>query len=446
MMKKLLLFLLCCGFRPLLEAQVLYVTQGDASGTVISFGTLDLNTCTYSVINPGPIIEFQDFCLGPNGEIYVSMIGLGLGIYNPVTGVSTLIIPIPDFVANSVEILPNGTIYAAGETLWEINPVAGTFTVLGPMNISGEGDLAYINGQLYLTGNDGSSSCLVQVNIADPSNSVCVLPLPYSNNTGLVNVPSSTCGDQLFATGISIDPVTLTIISHVYSIDLTNNSTNTICSFNDITGFADFSVPFNYNFSGPCCATNAGSMAPDLIQACVNQPITLLHNNDQVLEGDDAFQFAITTNLNNPAGSILVRQNTNIFTFIPGVMQPDVVYYGVALAGNDLGAGVVNLNDPCLDISNPVPLIWKRLPEIQFTPVSNLCADAPCFNLPVNLIGEAPFNLDFSVSSNNVTLFTGNASFNANTGIVNICPPAGFAGPLSINATSLADNQCICSQ
>jgi hypothetical protein len=434
----LLLFFYC--FDPA-KAQVIYTAQGDATGTNLSFGTLDLETCTYTEINPGPIIEFQDFCLGPNGEIYVAMIGLGLGIYDPISNISTLIVPIPDFLANSVEILPNGLIYAAGSTLWEIDPVAGTFLVLGNLNFPGEGDLAYINGQLYLTGNTGSGSCLVLVNIADPGNSTCVLPLPYTNNTGLVNVPSSICGDQLYGTGIIIDPNTSTFVSYVYKIDLNNNTVTEVCAFTGITGYSDFAIPFDYDFPGPCCDTDAGSIDPDTIQACINQPIILPHNNNQVLDGNDALQFAISSDPNNIKGSILVRQNTPVFTYSAGTMVPNVVYYG-----NNLGGGVVDLNDPCYDPSNVIAVIWRALPSIQFAAPSDVCADTGCFEIQAQLSGEPPFILDYAVKSGNNTLLSESVTLLSTNSSINICPPNGFSGPLNIVATKLTDARCVCTQ
>ncbi len=427
------------------NTQIIYATQGDVLGVNLSFGTLDLSTCVYTELNPGPIIEFQDFCLGPNGEIYVSLIGVGLGIYNVATNTSTLIVPIPNFLANSMEILPNGLIYAAGSELWEIDPVAGTFANLGTLSYSGEGDLAYINGQLYLTGNNGGGSCLVLVDIANPGNSTCVTPLPYTNNTGLINVPSSTCGDQLYGTGVIIDPITFGISSYAYAIDLGNNTVTEICAFSGIGGYADFAIPFDYDFPGPCCVTDAGSIDPGAIQSCVNQLITLQHNGDEVLDNNDALQFAISSSVTNPTGNIIVRQNSNTFSFQPGIMVPGVTYYAFALAGNNLGGGIIDLNDPCLDISNVIELVWNPLPSVTFSSPGNICGDNGCFDVQAQFIGTPPFVLNYTITNGSGTLLTGVFNGNNNNGTINVCLPVGAFGPMSINATQLTDAVCTCN-
>lgn len=430
-----------------LKAQVIYTAQADALAQNLSFGTLDLQTCTYTVLNSGPIIEFQDFALGPNGEIYVALIGLGLGLFDVATGTTTLLIPIPDFLANSVEITPSGTIYAAGSTLWEINPVAGTFAVLGDLNYPGEGDLAYINGNLYITGADPATgaSCLAQVNIADPSNSTCLIPLPYFGNTGLVNIPSTTCGDQLYGTGVSTDPNTGALVSHVYSIDLVAGTISDVCVFNDIAGFSDFAVPFDYNFTGPCCITDAGSITPGLIEVCANQVITLPFENNAQLDANDVLQFAVATNPNNLTGSIVVRQASAQFSFQPNLYQVNQTYYAFALAGNGLPGGQVDLNDPCLDLSNAIPLRWLPLPSVVFSPLPPICAQSPCINLPTQFTGTPPFNLSYNIIANGNTVGTGSFISSTNLALVPICIPTGISGNITIAATALTDAICTCN-
>jgi hypothetical protein len=426
------------------NGQIIFTAQLDDLGVNLSFGTLDVATCTYTELNPGPVVGFQDFCIGPNGEIYTSTIAAGLGIYDVATNTNTLILPIPDFLANSMEILPNGLIYAAGQNLWEIDPVAGTFTDLGPLSFAGEGDLAFINGQLYLTGSNGTTSCLVQVDIANPLNSTCVLPLPYFANTGLVNVPSSTCGDQLYATGVTIDPQTSLITSYVYSIDLNNNTVNELCISDAISGYADFAVPFNYDFTGPCCVTDAGSIDQGTIEVCANQTITLPHNDDEVLDNDDLLQFAIASNINNLSGSIITRQNGTVFSFQPNIMNTGTVYYAFALAGNNTN-GQVSLTDPCLDLSNAIPILWKPLPSVTFSAPNNSCIDNGCIDVSVLFTGVSVYNLDYTVFSGANAIVTNTFTSNTNANVMTVCLPAGFAGPIQIRATELTDASCTCS-
>jgi len=189
-----------------------------------------------------------------------------------------------------------------------------------------------------------------------------------------------------------------------------------------------------------CCDTYAGTMLDQTLHACINEPATLTHNGDEVLDGNDLLQFILFSDPNDTLGSIIATSNTPTFTFNPATMQTGVTYYIAAIAGNDLG-GNVDLSDPCLDISdNAALLIWHPLPEVDLqTDTSDVCA-GDCHTLTAVLTGTPPFTLTVTSPAGTTTVTIQN-----NSGTFQICLPAGTPpGSFTVQATALADAYCAC--
>ncbi len=192
--------------------------------------------------------------------------------------------------------------------------------------------------------------------------------------------------------------------------------------------------------NGPsCCITHAGAMLEQTLHACINEPATLTHNGDEVLDNDDLLQFILFSDPNDTLGSIITISNTPTFTFNPATMQTGVTYYVAAIAGNNLG-GNVDFDDPCFHISNAAELIWHPLPEVELqTDNSDVCPGG-CRTLTAVLTGSPPFTLTVS-SPAGIESFT----FQSNTGTFEICPPPGMPpGSFTVQATTLTDAYCTC--
>ena len=187
------------------------------------------------------------------------------------------------------------------------------------------------------------------------------------------------------------------------------------------------------------CQTDAGSMQEESLHACINEPATLTHNGDEVLDNDDLLQFILFSDLNDTLGSIIATSNTPTFTFDPATMQTGVTYYVAAIAGNNVG-GNVDFNDPCFDISNAIEVTWHPLPEVELqTDNSDVCA-GDCRTLTATLTGTPPFTLTVSSPAGTTTVTIQN-----NTGTFQICPPPGTPpGSFTVLATALTDAYCSC--
>jgi hypothetical protein len=234
----------------------------------------------------------------------------------------------------------------------------------------------------------------------------------------------------------------VTVVS--YSPPLLSPSTNTNAPNDNATAsLADIGISLSTTdrCNGPsCCITDAGTMSGNNQSLCANQVANFTHNGNQVLDANDLLRFILFSNPADTAGSIIATSNTPSFTFNPATMQTGVTYYIAAMAGNGVN-GNVDLNDPCLDFSNAIQLIWRPLPSVTFSVANpNVCAGG-CTNVTASFTGISPFTLTYTTPGSGPQTQT----FSGNTGTFQVCVPAGApAGSFQIAATKVVDAWCTC--
>ncbi|MFT6845714.1 MAG: gliding motility-associated-like protein, partial [Flavobacteriales bacterium] len=138
-------------------------------------------------------------------------------------------------------------------------------------------------------------------------------------------------------------------------------------SVNDVNNCNTEVVSGNYACN---CTSAAGSIDLTPNSACTNDIITITHNGDHVLDGDDGLYFILHDN-SSSIGTILAWNNSPSFGFYPGMIAGQT-YYITALAGNDLGAAI-DLYDPCLSIGGFAPVVFHDSPQITTNIPSQIC-------------------------------------------------------------------------
>jgi gliding motility-associated-like protein len=122
---------------------------------------------------------------------------------------------------------------------------------------------------------------------------------------------------------------------------------------------------------GPsCCRIEAGTMQDTIISICADETALFIHNGNQILDNGEILRFMLFSNPADTLGSIIAISPTPSFSFNPASMQIGLTYYIAAIAGNNLN-GNIDLNNPCLDISNAARIVIKgSLSQIPnaFTP------------------------------------------------------------------------------
>jgi gliding motility-associated-like protein len=145
------------------------------------------------------------------------------------------------------------------------------------------------------------------------------------------------------------------------------------------------------------CVTDAGTMTfLDTLEVCVGGQIVAAHDNDQILEPNDIFEYILYTP-GIPVGNILATNATSpTFSFLPATMATGFVYYISAIAGNDNGASHVDLNDPCLSVAAGTPIVFFDPPTMTIEVTDTSICAGDTVKLLIKLAGNGPFKFTYT--------------------------------------------------
>ncbi len=144
------------------------------------------------------------------------------------------------------------------------------------------------------------------------------------------------------------------------------------------------------------CNTAAGSMDDTPLLGCVEETLTATFNEDATLETDDLLQFVLHSNPGASLGTIFEIRNDLDFTF-QGAMQPNVIYYVSAIAGQNDGTGNVDLNDECLSVSPGTPIKFSQ-PIFQSCGQAVLNCNFSEYWMDCYITGAGPFDLTWELN------------------------------------------------
>jgi len=167
------------------------------------------------------------------------------------------------------------------------------------------------------------------------------------------------------------------------------------------------------------CATDAGTLS-NAMNGCLPTGVVSVQTlGDQSLDADDALIYVLCTDPAILPLGILAQSNLPEFSFQTG-MAAGITYFIVAVAGNALN-GLVDLNDPCLSISQGIPVSFHFPPSALIVGDETLCeGDNAVFQ--VQLTGVGPYQFLYAVNgipqvpvstpSNNFNILTNNVQQN----------------------------------
>lgn len=416
------------------SAQVVYGLW--PNNGVISVIRVDLTDCSWCDVYhlPSPVYEFAVL---PDGSI----ISTGNAAY----GVHVFTPPGTDIIAETNAPMVNElgiAVSAAGIVYVTVIPESGvgtgslymydiatnTLIFVGdfPPNIQLE-DLYFWNGLLYgITTLNGNQ--VYQINTANPGASMAVSSIISMPVIGMEGVP-----------GIGIVTATLSGLN-IYN-PLTGTSTPYCTLMPAIIIRSLTSWPVGVP-ELPCpCNPNAGTIGgiPPII--CVPSPVVAPDPTGVQMAAEDVLQFILCTDADNPTGSIVATSDIPSFEFTTTPLQINITYYFASIVGDSLPNGNVNLNDPCLDISNLQPFIWKPQPTVTFTSGPTDICPGNCLSVNVQLNGSPPFTLNYTTPFGSFTQV-----FSSNQGMLQICAPTGAPpGNMEVSANSVIDQFCTCN-
>ena len=408
-----------------MNGPILYgITSGGALYKV------DVMNCTACPIATIPGVIATDVLVLPNGDILIQgsiTARYSLPDITPIWSESSTVYEGSVFA-------PDGTIYLARSfPTWGLatyDPATNTITYIGDwpagMQIA---EFFYQNGVLYGIGVQSGSDVLVEINTTNPALSMVV-----------------TTSIDIDAGGITNDGYTTANAGPDYILEQYNVTTNTFEFLCDLDNF----ILGSNGFSGlsdlppgapeaPClCITFAGTVIDQTFNVCVPGSVTVPYNSDGTLDGNDILRYILFSDPADTLGSIIVQSSGATIAFNPATMQTGIPYYLATLAGDDLG-GNVDLNDPCIDISNTAAqVIWREQPAVAFSVTNPDVCVGECVTITATFTGAPPFALTYTTPAGTFT-----ESFQGNTSVILVCVPTGAPpGPLQVQAIALTDEWC----
>ena len=436
---KVLVIFFVLIFSNTLHSQVIYANGEIPPDPIGSLIKIDISTCTFCRVSFLNDPSDRDLTLLANGTV-VNVSGIFIKKFNPPNQNPIFTLNIAPRVAVGNILNPAGTVYIALQLgLGVFNPVTNQFAYIGDWPASFlpivQMELWYEGGQLYGFFGPPPTHQVALIDVNNPGNSSIV---------GVIN--NIYLGGDNGACSVG-DSVIMCNVNMVYQYDPATGDLSTICDFSNTTlqmrGLS--SVPAGFSDLPCLCSTNAGTIVPQsLINYCINETATFLHNNNQSMDNNDLLQFVLFSNPNDTVGSIVAVSSTPSFAFDPNTMQTGVTYYVAAMAGDNLN-GNVDLDDPCLDFSNANPIVWRPLPTIALSVANpDVCGPEGCTTVTATLSGTPPFSFVYELQiggnpiANSVTVNT-----SASTHNFLVCVPPGTPlGSLQLAVCTLTDFNC----
>ena len=215
------------------------------------------------------------------------------------------------------------------------------------------------------------------------------------------------------------------------------SGTNYLFEIDDTNGCGPVPVSGSANCA---CLTDAGTMNPagTPLQVCEGSDFTVVHNGNENIGPGDLLQFVLHDNAGAALGNIIAVSNSTTFPYPSGVVLGQT-YYVSAVAGMDDGMGNVDLNDPCLSVSQGVPVVFYFV-TATFQNGGNICAE-DCLDLQIQLTGIGPFDLEYHIAGPGVDIYDALIGTPALT-MLSICPAAlGVpSGTITVTLTGLSDS------
>ena len=427
-------------------------------------GSFDLGTCTYtpSIVDVD-ISIIGDFVLAENDIYYAlgaspgqqgSFWEAGLYTIDPTTGQTTLLTGLGTiYLTGSIlQLNPTTLVIAMTDNIYLYDIPTGVLTLAGMIESTHIPELFLYQGNVYIGSINlgaGGFSWLTQLNFSPFSTTYVYQSVNFGYPVGVCgNVFSLSEGGAGFGPGFSI-----------VENNMSNNTLDAVClGIPEFAGAQQFTFSFAPDptqTSGPLCdcITESGIITPgsgqqgNLYVVCGENSFPIPHLGDEVLDGDDALVFLLVGPGNlydNYPNNVVYIYDTPVANFIPGVTQYNVLYRIYPAASNAV-PGSVDWDDTCLEIGSPVSIRWTSGPAVNFTFLSQNCTTG-CQTVRANFTGTPPYTLTYTVTTSNGQANTFTQISTSQVLNLNICPPAGYAGPLAVQATNLVDANCTCGQ
>ena len=304
--------------------------------------TINTNTST------GPL---SDIAFGSNGNLY-AMTSQHLVQVDTNSCTGSHIISFGSSPTSLVGAI-NGKMYAASDTLYEVDLSVPSITNLGVLPCTSGGDLAFLNGQLYMTCQGGD---LLQVDINNPINSTNLGNLGGSGNWFSLWIEYASCGNsQLFAANED----------DIYNLTLSPLNTSFHCSLGWAQWYWIDGATSHDDYLASGCNTVpsnlTASFSPSNLTICEGDSITFTDNSSGTVTGWTWTFNGGTPGSANTQGPHTVGFNTagnyNIILQVTDGTNTDDTTISITINPSDTAAFTYPSGSYCLVDPDPLPTI-----------------------------------------------------------------------------------------
>ncbi len=393
----------------------------------------------------------------PFGNIIAQSSSPNLGFPNVMAGVTYFVVAAAGpALGNAVDPNHPCTDYSnALPVMWRPLP---TVVITGPANIC-KGEMAELT--IQLTGGTAYAYTISAFNFSQniqndtsQTNFVTIAPSVNTNYTVTAFTANGCAGSNSALFSVLVRPVPEIVgLQQICSPDRTNfvlefsisngPAPNTTYTVTGITGsFLDTiftsapipsGSPYGITVSNPTgcssslagfgtcdCQTNAGTLSPQVSDACITGTVTASPDGNQLLEPTYGLYYVLCSDpALLPTGLVAVNDIPQ-FGFAPGMVE-ELTYYMVAVATTLLPNNQLNFNDPCIALGNAIPVVFHAPPQLEILTFDSLLCPGSSYVVPIQLVGHAPFSVQYQINGN-------------------LLPPAQVAnGAFSISGSSIAE-------
>jgi hypothetical protein len=310
-----------------------------------------------------------------------------------------------------------------------------TATLSGPANIC-KGDMAELTVQLtggddYVYTINGLNFSQTIQNDTSQTNNIAILPSANTNYAITAFTANGCVGNSSGVFSVLVRPVPEIVgieqicapdrDSFVLRFSVSNGAApNTTYTITGITGsfqdtvFTSGPLPANSAYGitvsnalgcssslagfGTCdCQTLAGDLSPLVSDACLTGTVNASPAGNQVLEQGYGLYYVLCSDPSTlPTGLIAVNDIPQ-FGFAPGMVE-ELPYFIVAVATTVLPNNELNFNDPCIDFSNAIEVVFHAPPQLEILGYDSLVCPGTTYSIPLKLVGNAPFNLTYQLN------------------------------------------------
>ncbi len=183
--------------------------------------------------------------------------------------------------------------------------------------------------------------------------------------------------------------------THFISPPISSGNTEYQFTLNDVNGCGLVQIQGNLDCT---CATFAGTMIfpGGTVKICEGTDFSVSFNGDAKLDPDDVMGFVLHDQAGTQLGNVYAMNSSPAFTYPWGIVLGQI-YYVSAIAGSNDGNGNIDLLDPCLSVSQGIPVIFYR-PEISVSGGGSICP-SECVTYTIGFSGEKPFELLYQIKA-----------------------------------------------